>query len=345
MIKGIGADLIVSPSFYFKGSDIKVRKHLTTDDILAKISEYEIFKKYCSNFKEVNRAFCSELRKDRNPSAAVSYNRFGSLIYYDFSTKQCFNCFSYIQQKYGLDFKAVLTLLDDDLGLSNINYYVKPEIVLKHVKIALNPTFRYFNLSDYNYWIQYGIKLTTLLKFNVYPCSQVDFDKEDYSYTWFESLNNPIYSYKFIKDERDTYKIYRPYDEKYNWYSPDKSIIQGWDQMPKTGDLLIITKALKDCMSFYELGITAIAPQSESILIKESVMSELKHRFKTIITLFDYDNSGIHLAWLYRKQYGLKPYFLTDSLWNRKKGYRGCKDISDYFKKYGENETKKLLNG
>ena len=66
MINEIGADLIVSPSFYFKGSDIKVRKHLTTDDILAKISEYEIFKKYCSNFKEVNRAFCSELRKDRN---------------------------------------------------------------------------------------------------------------------------------------------------------------------------------------------------------------------------------------------------------------------------------------
>jgi hypothetical protein len=57
----------------------------------------------------------------------------------------------------------------------------------------------------------------------------------------------------------------------------------------------------------------------------------------------DYDNSGIHLAWMMRKLYNIQPLFFTDKLWNRKGGYKGAKDISDYRKLYGYEQTKQLI--
>lgn len=316
-------------SFYFKGSDVRIWKYLSKDEILAKVSEEEIFRKYCSNFKELGRAFCSELREDRNPSVSISSNRFGSLVYYDFKTKQSFNCFSYIMQKYRLDFKDCLRLITDDLGLNDVYPYQKPKSPLKRLKIALKPVFRDYNITDYNYWSKYGIKLTTLVKFNVYPCKQVNFTKDSSNYVWYESLNKPIYAYKFIKDGEIEYKIYRPYSEKneIRFYSPNRSVIQGWDQLPKTGDLLILSKALKDVMTLYELGYNAIALQSESSSIKESVVEELQNRFKSIILLYDNDEAGVMNSAKLSELYNMKRIFIPIE--------SKTKDISDYIKEFG----------
>lgn len=34
--------------------------------------------------------------------------------------------------------------------------------------------------------------------------------------------------------------------------------------LPKSGDILVITKSMKDCMTLYSLGVPAIAPISEN---------------------------------------------------------------------------------
>ena len=59
--------------------------------------------------------------------------------------------------------------------------------------------------------------------------------------------------------------------------------IQGAKQMPKNGDLLIIQKSMKDVMCLYELGITAIAPNSENLFLSDKQLEAVKNRFKRII--------------------------------------------------------------
>jgi DNA primase len=63
--------------------------------------------------------------------------------------------------------------------------------------------------------------------------------------------------------------------------------------LPKTGDYLVVTKSLKDVMTLYSLGISAIAPISENCFLSESQYNRLKERFKYIILLYDNDRPGL----------------------------------------------------
>lgn len=118
-----------------------------------------------------------------------------------------------------------------------------------------------------------------------------------------------------------------------NW--PSKKI-QGYDQLPKKGNLLVITKSLKDVMCLHSLGITACAPCSETQFLTDTMLSELKERFKYIITLFDNDSTGISFMNKQKKKYPELLYtWIPRSL--------GAKDISDYYKANGKKKTIKLI--
>ena len=92
--------------------------HLHTDVILSKITEYDIFMYYCSNFKELHKKFCSELREDYTPSASIIMWS-GILLYKDFGyPDHTFNCFSYVQFKYNVSFVYALRIIDCDFNLN-----------------------------------------------------------------------------------------------------------------------------------------------------------------------------------------------------------------------------------
>ena len=46
---------------------------LSAENILKKVTEYDIFKYYISGLEAPGKKFCSELRKDRNPSCSIKY--------------------------------------------------------------------------------------------------------------------------------------------------------------------------------------------------------------------------------------------------------------------------------
>ena len=115
----------------------------------------------------------------------------------------------------------------------------------------------------------------------------------------------------------------------------------GYDNLPDTGDLLIITKSLKDVMVLHELGIPSIAVQAESMVFGDSIFKELSSRFRRIITLFDFDHAGIRLTNIFRKLYSTGHRFLTDGRF-RSIDY-GAKDISDYIRRWGPQYTLSLI--
>ena len=74
--------------------------------------------------------------------------------------------------------------------------------------------------------------------------------------------------------------------------------------LPKTGgDILCVTKSMKDVMLLHELGITAIAPCSENLFLTEKQYNALRPNFKHCIVFFDNDRAGISNLRAIKKKY------------------------------------------
>ena len=88
-------------------------------------------------------------------------------------------------------------------------------------------------------------------------------------------------------------------------------------------------------MCLYSLGIPAIAPNSETLFIPDSMYEDLKSRFKNIVVLYDNDLAGVSNMRKIRDRYGAKCMWIPRSY--------GAKDISDFHKKYGRKKTLDLI--
>ena len=93
---------------------------------------------------------------------------------------------------------------------------------------------------------------------------------------------------------------------------------------------------MKDVMTLYSLGITAIAPNSENLFMTENQYNKLKTRFKKLVLFYDNDLAGISNMNRIRKQFNI------DCVWIPRK-YK-AKDISDFYLKYGREKTLELVN-
>jgi len=324
---------------------LKIRKQndrLHTDTILQKISEYDIFKYYCPNFKSLNVKFCSDLRKDSRPSVSIGvWNN--KLLYKDFGyPDHTFNCFSYVQQKFNCDFYAALRIIDCDfnLGLANhsndvkftmgyLAYKQKP-LKLVQKQTIIQKRRRKWNKDDKNFWSKYLISKEILLTFGVEPITHY----------WINGNRFTCKSITYVYRFGNKFKIYAPYEEENKWASnTNKEIIQGYKQLPVKGNLCIITSSLKDVMCLFAMGIPAIALQSEMQMPKEETIKELKERFKKVALFYDNDfnnpnNPGQTMAKKICTKYRLNNIIIPDNY--------ELKDLSDYiahFKSTGGLKT------
>ena len=292
--------------------------HLSKDVILGKISEYDIFRYYCSPFKGINTKFCSDLRQDKTPTVSIiKWN--DKLLYKDFGYEEhTLDCFSYIQIKYNVNFFDCLRIIDTDfnLGLAmkkDAIAFTKGYLGYKHNKIIedreiiiIKKKSRLWNKEDANFWSKYVISKKILIKFKVEPLDYYWINKSRFK------CNSITYSYKI----GDKYKIYAPYSDV-KWASnTTKRHIQGYKQLPNESELLIITSSLKDVMCLYALGYYAIALQSEMQIPDEKLIDKLDERFKQIMILYDNDlkdpNPGQLMASKICDKYGFKNLCIPD---------------------------------
>ena len=83
-------------------------------------------------------------------------------------------------------------------------------------------------------------------------------------------------------------------------------------------------------MSLYEFGITACAPNSETQFVTDSILEQLKQRFKHIIVFYDNDKAGKYNMVKLRHLHPDLDYFCIP------KGY--AKDFTDTYKKFGKQK-------
>jgi len=310
-------------------------KPITEENILSKTTEYDIYSYYIGSKVEIGTKFNSPLRKDDNPSFGLFIaNKTGRLLFKDMGTGHTGNCFKFVQLYLSLkNYKEALERVNHDLNiglLSRSDKGIKVKTTYKPSRTNISIKRKYISKIDIEYWSQFGIEHSTLRKFKVYPIYK--FWINDNISKLVYSNSNPMYAYKIF----NKFKIYRPYDNENKWISnTNRYDIQGLEQLPKKGELLIITKSLKDVMCLYELGYNAIAPQNESSIIPENIISNLKKKFDNIILFYDNDKGGVSGMVKNKNKFGFRCIFIPIT-------YK-IKDISDFIKYNNMSKANKLL--
>jgi len=318
---------------------------ITKETILSKVSEYDIFNKYCEGFEKIDKSFCSEFREDRNPGCYVYITKLNELRYKDFASGEHLDCFGYVMAKFNCSFLEANNIIacDFGLGVNKIDFdplliNLKPREITPYIKqnSFINIVSQPFNITDYSYWNQYEINFETLESFDVFSAKYVYLIKGDKRYVFEYTKSNPIYAYRFEHEGEYSYKIYKPFsDKKGKWMFSGgvSNNVEGYDNLPLSGDTLVLTKSLKDVMCYYNLGIPAISLQGEANKFDNDLFVKLSKRFKRIIVNYDNDEQGVISASKITRQYDLKCYYIDK-----------VKDLSDYIKAFGINEARIMIN-
>lgn len=320
-----------------------IEPQITKKFLLEKYSQ-ETYMEYYLGIPVKKGLFCSPLRNDKTPTCSFFKNKLGDLIFKDFSGHFYGNFISVVMYKYNCSYYMALQIIANDFG-----FISRPKLV-KNSKPIVESTREFkdngpskirveiqdFSDEELEWWGKYGITKDILKKFKVYSCKSVFLNG---SYFTGATKNQRIYGYYRGKDADniELWRIYFPGKSSFKFLSNWKAnMLQGVKQLPKEGDLLVVTKSMKDVMCLYSLGITAIAPNSENLFLSESQFDKLKERFKTIVIFYDNDLPGISNMNKIRKKFDIK------CLWIPRK--YGAKDISDFYSIYGREKTLQLIN-
>ena len=310
----------------------KLPDNITLDLILSKVTEYDIYAKYIGQFK-VGMIYNSPFRKDKNPSFGIYYSkRTKQLLFKDHGTGECGNVIKFVSLFTGkTEYNDILSDIVDKLNITNNTKLVSSKQYIPPTETVIGVVRQEFTDVDINYWKQFNISINTLKKFNVnsikyYLCNGIV--KGTYK------RENPMYAYKVYNN----FKIYRPLADKYTKWRNNLTDydIQGYEQLPQKGDILFITKSMKDVMCLHEMGYPAVSPSSESTFLPKDVLEQLKTRFKRIIILFDRDTSGVKRSRKLSLETGLEAIFIN-------KRFK-AKDVSDAVKANSFEEIKNWLN-
>jgi hypothetical protein len=324
--------------------EFKINDNITKDFIFKNLSEEEIFCYYLGIDKITKKLICSRVRSDKNPTCGFYRNSKGTLCLHDFATGEYDNCISLVMKLHDVSYHQALRVIANDFNLVNIPNLDKNPGVKRQVEKYIDEgmskiqiEMKEFSQQELDWWSSFGISKETLNKFRVFSCKSVFLNDSLFSIIKYPQMAFGYYGGKL--DGNELWRIYYPLNKEKgirfltNW--PGKKI-QGFEMLPKKGNLLVITKSMKDCMLLYEFGIPAIAPCSENLFISDSVLEQLKKRFKYIVVFYDCDLAGIsnmnkikrnHPELIYTwipKQYGLK-------------------DISDFYKYNGKQKTLNLI--
>lgn len=275
----------------------------------------------------------SPFRKDKNPSFGIYYSkRTKQLLFKDHGTGECGNVIKFVSLFTGkTEYNDILSDIVDNLNITNNTKLVSSKQYIPPTETVIGVVRQEFTDVDINYWKQFNISINTLKKFNVnsikyYLCNGIV--KGTYK------RENPMYAYKVYNN----FKIYRPLADKYTKWRNNLTDydIQGYEQLPQKGDILFITKSMKDVMCLHEMGYPAVSPSSESTFLPKDVLEQLKTRFKRIIILFDRDTAGVKRSRKLSRETGLEAMFINKKF--------KAKDVSDAVKANSFEEIKNWLN-
>jgi hypothetical protein len=288
-----------------------LKKSVSKAKILEKITTFHIFKRYAPPF-HINKLFFGDIgrsKREKAPSANIIYIG-KDWRYIDFAIGS-FSAFDYVMAKYNLSFSQALEKIDIDFGLGftydagistnrtifDYKAITLPEAVEKPRKI-IKIKRHIWTQKDINYWRSNGWTNNMCHAAKIRPISAYYMTDNSGDLVRHNVKDELAYSYDYYTDDQGVFqrKIYLPERVEWKWFScVNKDTVQGWELLPKSGDICFITSSLKDTGPFWRIlgKPTAISANNEGSFIPESVYAKLKQRYKQIVLMWNNDGPGI----------------------------------------------------
>jgi hypothetical protein len=309
----------------------KLKVKVSREMLFGKFSQEQIMEFYFGEPIKLKKSYKNPFRKDQYATCFFFYKQKGELVFMDFSLAKALTCIDIA----GMYHSRPLSYQEIYEEMSRVSYLELPKPTIEYnkeeaytetiIKVEVMP----YDKEDLKFWAQFNISLSTLKHFNVRRVSRA----------WINGQLRYINvdrdrCYRYIDDER--IKLYRPFNKKMKFRNNYIKDFEGMKFIPNQGDLLVITKSMKDIMTLHSLGITAICPRSESSIINEELMSLFLSNFKKVCIWYDSDPTGenrsLEIYNLYKDQ-GLVR-IVHDGLLG--------KDVSDIVKNHGIDKLKEV---
>ena len=319
-----------------------LQPEITKEFIFSKgINQESIMQYYTGLDVRSKKLTFSPFRNDNHVTCSFYKSKSNILYLHDFATNEHINCFQVVMKKFNVNYYEALEIIAKDFGLIEGTHSNKvAPIIVKPLKETESSNIQ-VQIKDYTeeelkWWETFGISKKLLKKYHIYSLQHV-FINGQLRFT--SSSKCPIYGYYFGKDKNgnEKWKCYFPLKTEYRFLNNlSKKILQGYHQLPKTGDLLVITKSMKDVVALYGFGIAAVSPNSETLFVDDKKLEEFKQRFKHILVVYDNDRPGLYNMAKIRREHPELNYFYMP--------WYLAKDFTDSIKLVGVENMKEYVN-
>lgn len=327
-------------------------RKLKKEDILDKVSEQAIYKRFNPNFPA--KICHSPFRTDKHPSFGF-YERNKHWYWKDLGGDGAHgDVFDYVAKDQNTDFQGALEAIASAFFItteSNTEMVVSRRFSLaaadqvnQRSRSLIQVIRRDVESWEYEWWNRVLIHQGLMNFYFIRAAQEVWVDKELY---WYNTIDNPIYYY--LSPVSKNLKCHRPLepDKKRRWLSsqdPNKDIQGYWQCNIKAnpGRPLILTKSLKDVAFFRALGFNAMANTAEHTFFHADFIRHIKKYCFPIIYIGDNDRPGKKAALKIESRYNI-PIMLIPKEWGAKDptdlwllNYRKMYDFLNYIYDYIE---------
>lgn len=323
------------------------RSILTEESILEAVDEETLYCFYMDIEElSVHESYRCPFREDNRPSFGVFRSRASVCEYMwkDLGTGESGDIFELVKRIHNQTTrKDALRIIANDFGISSSGIIdrlwqegnqhkhtsrrvLRPRMQVSSTKIRVKSIE--FTEEGTRFWEDLRIGKDLLEKYNVTQISH---------YWSFEDqvvpmiCVNPTFAYRVGK----YYQIYSPNKTKSEKFRNDlpENYFFGYLQLPSTGATLIIDKSMKDVIFCRRLGLWAVAPKAEGIMIPKKKMLELKDKFNDVYIMLDNDKAGRKAMEKYREEYP----------WLKIRVLQEAKDKTDLCRLVGFEEARKII--
>lgn len=315
------------------------KEEVTLDNILSKVTQYDIFRYYIGHDFDYRVPFSSPFRDDRTPSFSVMKMHNGGLFFSDFADDTSRgNITDFLVRVFpGKDYNQILHQVQKDLNVSPVS--TGKRIQFKEGKDRELSTFivvtpRPFDTYDLNYWKSYHQTYNDLKANNVYAVKEFKVNGVKVKVPSTEL----VFGYHF---SGTWWKIYRPLAENKEdkWTNSTPNLLMYGLQNVMNCENAIVTKSFKDYLVLKKLCPNVCGVQSEgTTVISNENLLLLKSNCRNVFINFDNDIPGKKASRYYTKEHGFKHVNVPDSYLEK-----GIKDFADLAKVEGLETVRNYL--
>lgn len=330
---------------------------ISLSELLDKVPEENIARKYISNYRFTGKPFRSSLRPDNRANSCFVFKdeATGNLMYKDFADPSLptkISMIEYVSIMYKEGINEAINRIARDFNIKSTeaavydsydySYETSEFKETKNSELIIKVKKRDWTKSDIEYWNQYSIPITMLERNDIKSISNMWLYKNNKQIFTVEfSDKTPVFSYDYYwSNNIFRRKIYRPTSVNYKWMSnTDYTVVQNYPNIPKEGELLFIQSSYKDAMVMELLGYNSIAPNAEGTWLPLEYWEKIKKRWKKIVIFGNNDwekkdNPGLSYAKRHSMRYQVPFIIIPDG---------ETSDISDYVKKYDLDKAGDLV--